>query len=75
MKSLINKISTIADRFAKTTSNTEQRQLMVSFINTAQSAIAHPECSPEYRSWLQGMLPQFKSDLKRITEIDMMHDN
>lgn len=75
MKNLINKISAIADRFTKTTSNTEQRQLMTSFISTAQSAIAHPECSPEYRTWLRSVLPQFQSDLKRITEIDMMYDN
>ena len=75
MNNLINKISNIADRFAITKDRTEQRNLMESFIDTAQIAIAHPDCSPEYRSWLRGMLPIFKSDLKRIKEIDMMYDN
>ena len=75
MKNLINKISNIADKFAVTQGHTEQRNLMQSFIDTAQIAIAHPDCSPEYRSWLRGMLPIFKSDLKRIKEIDMMYDN
>lgn len=75
MKNLINKISTIADRFATTKDRSQQRKLMASFIDTAQAAIAHPDCSPDYRTWLHSILPQFKSDLKRITEIDMMYDN
>ena len=75
MKNLINRISAIADRFAITKDRTEQRKLMESFINSAQAAIAHPGCPPDYRSWLRSMLPQFKSDLNRIKEIDMMYDN
>ena len=75
MKNLINKISTIADRFAATKNRTEQRQLMESFIEAAQTAIARPDCSPDYRSWLREMLPVIKSDLNRIKEIDMMYDN
>ena len=75
MKTLIDQISRIADRFAVTKNRTEQRNLMSSFISTATAAINHPECSPEYRNWLSEILPQFKSDLNRITEIDMIHDN
>ena len=75
MNNLINKISNIADRFAVAEGHTEQRKLMESFINSAQAAIAHPGCPPDYRTWLRSVLPQFQSDLKRITEIDMMYDN
>ena len=75
MKTLIAQISRIADRFAVTKNRTEQRNLISSFISIATAAINHPECPPEYRNWLGEILPQFKSDLLRITEIDMMCDN
>lgn len=75
MKTLIEKISNIADRFAVCKNRTEQRHLMASFIHTATATINHPECPTDYRNWLCEILPQFKADLNRINEIDMMYDN
>lgn len=72
MVDIIERICNISDQFSLTTDRTEQRQLMEAFIREAEKAIIHPECSDSYREYLISVIPRFRNDLRRISEIDLL---